>query len=66
MDATEARISKLTSSSMGKKALARGMVLSCRGMEAIWLTNMVMTSSWGFSSPIWRLPMIRIARMTVK
>jgi hypothetical protein len=32
----------------------------------IFEQHTVKTSSWGFSSPIWRLPMIRIARMTVK
>jgi len=50
---------------IGTNIFASGILLSSRGMLATCETRTVITSSCGFSSPICRFPIIRMAVITV-
>ena len=66
IESTETIISILIKSKMGTIQFARGIEFSSRGITAMALKSIVITNSWGFSSPTCLLPISRTASMIKK
>ena len=64
IDITEIRISSITSIKIATTPFNMGCDVSCRGIAAISEISSVTTNSFGCISPICRLPMSRIPRVT--